>query len=79
MNFRLKTILITLISGSFILLSLNISGQPDPDIDAGLNGAELNAIQTAVPFLTIAPDSRSGGMGDGGVATSPDVNSQHCL
>jgi hypothetical protein len=38
---------------------------------------ELNAIQTVVPFLTIAPDSRSGGMGDAGVATSPDVYSQH--
>ena len=39
--------------------------------------AQLNAIQTAVPFLTIAPDSRSGGMGDVGAATSPDLNSQH--
>ncbi len=39
--------------------------------------AQLNAIQTAVPFLTIAPDSRSGSMGDVGVATSPDVSSQH--
>lgn len=38
---------------------------------------ELNAIQTAVPFLTIAPDSRAGAMGDAGVATSPDVYSQH--
>jgi hypothetical protein len=38
---------------------------------------ELNAIQTVVPFLTIAPDSRSGGMGDAGVATSPDVYSMH--
>jgi hypothetical protein len=37
----------------------------------------LNAIQTTVPFLTIAPDSRSSSMGDIGVATSPDVNSQH--
>ena len=37
----------------------------------------LNAIQTVVPFLTIAPDSRSGGMGDVGVATSPDVYSMH--
>ncbi len=37
----------------------------------------LNTITTAVPFLTIAPDSRAGGMGDLGVATSPDVNSQH--
>ncbi|MCD6598489.1 MAG: type IX secretion system outer membrane channel protein PorV [Bacteroidales bacterium] len=39
--------------------------------------AQLNAIQTSVPFLTIAPDSRSGGMGDVGAATSPDVSSQH--
>ena len=39
------------------------------------NGA--NTITTGVPFLTIAPDSRAGAMGDAGVATSPDVNSQH--
>jgi len=38
---------------------------------------ELNAIHTVVPFLTIAPDSRSGGMGDVGVATTPDVYSMH--
>lgn len=36
-----------------------------------------NVVTTAVPFLTITPDSRSGGMGDAGVATTPDVNSQH--
>lgn len=41
-----------------------------------LNGKELNTITTAVPFLNIAPDSRAGGMGDMGCATSPDVNSQ---
>ena len=78
MSFRLKTILITLITGLFILVSTNITGQ----ISTGqLGGAsdepDLNAIQTAVPFLTIAPDSRSGAMGDGGAATTPDVNSQH--
>ena len=37
----------------------------------------LNTITTAVPFLLIAPDSRSGAMGDVGVATSPDANSMH--
>ena len=36
-----------------------------------------NTISTGVPFLTIAPDSRAGAMGDAGVATSPDMNSQH--
>jgi hypothetical protein len=74
MHITLKAGLIILITGLSILVSTNISGQ----INTGeLGGAELNAIQTAVPFLTIAPDSRSGAMGDGGVATSPDVNSQH--
>jgi len=43
----------------------------------GLYSQELNAIQTVVPFLTIAPDSRAGAMGDVGVATTPDVYSQH--
>ena len=36
-----------------------------------------NTITTGVPFLSIAPDSRAGAMGDAGVATSPDINSQH--
>jgi hypothetical protein len=36
-----------------------------------------NVISSAVPFLTIAPDSRAGAMGDAGVATSPDANSMH--
>ncbi|MHA7112157.1 type IX secretion system outer membrane channel protein PorV [Sunxiuqinia elliptica] len=36
-----------------------------------------NTISTGVPFLSIAPDSRAGAMGDAGVASSPDMNSQH--
>ncbi|MDD3721059.1 MAG: type IX secretion system outer membrane channel protein PorV [Lutibacter sp.] len=36
-----------------------------------------NPITTAAPFLLIAPDARAGGMGDVGVATSPDANSQY--
>ena len=38
---------------------------------------ELNSIQTAVPFLTITPDAKSGALGNTGVANTPDVNSQH--
>jgi hypothetical protein len=41
------------------------------------SGPQLNAIQTAVPFMTITPDSRGGGMGDVGVASEPDINSQY--
>jgi Type IX secretion system protein PorV len=36
-----------------------------------------NPVETTVPFLTIAPESRGGGMADIGAATSPDVNSMH--
>src|SRR5690554_2470155 len=38
---------------------------------------EFNPIFTAMPSLQIAPDARGGGMGDIGVATMPDVYSQH--
>jgi hypothetical protein len=38
------------------------------------NGSEPNSIRTAVPFLLITPDARSGSMGDGGVAVQPDAN-----
>ncbi len=38
---------------------------------------QLNTITTAVPFLMISPDARAGGMGDVGVATSPDAASIH--
>jgi len=46
-----------------------IIGQTD-DLD-------IRTITTAVPFLIIGPDTRSGGMGDAGVAISPDANSIH--
>lgn len=55
------------------ILFLVISGQVAAQ--SSLSGA--NVITTAVPFLTIAPDSRASGMGDTGVGTSPDINSQH--
>jgi hypothetical protein len=35
----------------------------------------INVVTSSVPFLRISPDARSGGMGDMGVATSPDANS----
>lgn len=37
--------------------------------------SSINVVTTAVPFLRISPDARSGGMGDVGVATAPDANS----
>ena len=37
--------------------------------------SSINVVTSAVPFLRISPDARSGGMGDAGIATSPDANS----
>ena len=48
----------------------------DVDYDDILGG-NLNTITTAVPFLLISPDSKSGAMGDVGVATTPDASSMH--
>lgn len=42
-----------------------------------LSGKQLNTITTAVPFLSISPDARAGGMGDIGVSSTPDVYSMH--
>lgn len=48
----------------FCGISSSLKAQVDP----------INVVTTAVPFLRISPDARSGGMGDIGVATSPDAN-----
>ena len=53
-----------------------LSTKAQIDYDEVLGG-NLNTITTAVPFLLISPDSRSGAMGDVGVATTPDATSMH--
>ena len=63
----------------FILLIFVSEVFSQSDIDGtGTNilGGE-NTITTAVPLLMISPDSRASGMGDAGVATTPDANSMH--
>lgn len=44
---------------------------------AQLLDGRRNVVTTAVPFLTISPDSRAGAMGDVGVAMDPSPNSMH--
>jgi hypothetical protein len=46
-------------------------------VDAATGDCIPNTILTAVPFLRINPDARSGGMGDVGLATSADPNAMH--
>jgi len=38
---------------------------------------QYKPVYSSIPYLTITPDSRGGAMGDIGVATSPDANSQN--
>ncbi|MCF8370133.1 MAG: type IX secretion system outer membrane channel protein PorV [Bacteroidales bacterium] len=57
-------------------ISFNLIGQ-NQQTSYGKYEEQVNTITTAVPFLMIAPDSRGGGMGDAGVAASPDENSMH--
>ncbi len=51
--------------------------------DAQVNGTNTNgsstsgALLTAVPFLTVSPDARSGAIGDAGVALSSDKNANY--
>jgi Type IX secretion system protein PorV len=42
--------------------------------NANAQTQEINVVTTAVPMLRISPDARSGGMGDIGIATTPDAN-----
>jgi len=58
----------------FIYLVLLLPALAIAQTGTNTNGSSTNSIPTAVPFLNISPDSRSGALGDAGVALSPDVN-----
>jgi len=59
----------------FIALTCNsVLAQLNNTGDNARGTWQLNTITTAVPFLQITPDSRSGALGDAGVALSPDAN-----
>lgn len=57
----------------FVAFSTSSFGQVDYSEISG----QVNIINTAVPFIGITPDSRAGAMGNAGVASTPDMNSQH--
>ncbi len=64
-----------LLLSALVLFFLSGQAQNYDNINGQASGESV--ITTAVPFLMIGPDGRAGGLGDGGVATSPDVNSMH--
>jgi hypothetical protein len=56
---------------TFLCLSADVKAQIG---SADSLDGRVNTINTAVPFLRIAPDARSAAMGDVGIGLSPDAN-----
>ena len=75
---RKNLLLLTLLATAFIA-----QAQITPECEANngfnpITGEQCNnALVTAVPFLRIVPDARSGAMGDVGIAISADANAMH--
>ncbi|MDE1193441.1 MAG: type IX secretion system outer membrane channel protein PorV [Arachidicoccus sp.] len=53
-----------------IVLSIAVTGLSKISI---AQEKPINIVQTSVPFLTISPDARSGGMANTGIANTPDA------
>lgn len=59
------------IYAALLCVSMSLAGHAEDKL------SEFNPVDHAVISQTIAPDARAAGMGDVGVATDPDVNSQY--
>lgn len=62
---------------TIVILLLILASTASVKVYSQTSSTDSRVIYTVVPFLTIAPDSRAGAMGDAGVATSPDCYSMH--
>jgi hypothetical protein len=62
---------------AIVLVSLSLPAFAQPTGGSGVTDEDLqlNTITTALPFMSITPDSRAGGMGDAGTALSPNSTS----
>ena len=60
----------TIISLAAVLFTLQAGAKGTPD-------ATMNPLITSMPSLSIAPDARAAGLGDQGVSTEADFNSQY--
>ncbi|MEY3052410.1 MAG: hypothetical protein RLY31_2195 [Bacteroidota bacterium] len=78
----LHTLTMALLIGSTMLAVHPAMGQSgcfkQDGVWKSITGGDcVNTILTAVPFLRIVADARSGAMGDVGIALSPDANAMH--
>jgi hypothetical protein len=71
----------SLIIATFLIVNINLQAQVwSPFKHCIVDASDeclQNTILTAMPFLRINPDTRSGGLGDAGVALSADPNAMH--
>jgi hypothetical protein len=70
MHLTRYTLSLFFLSGSF----LTVTAQ---SVNTGQLDGRQNTITTAVPFLMITPDARTGALGDAGVALPNDLNANH--
>jgi len=63
------------LSTLLLLIGFSVFAQPTSGSGVTDDQLQLNTITTAVPFMSITPDSRAGGMGDAGTALSADASS----
>lgn len=68
----MKNLLLAVVLASLSLIAL---AQPNGGSGVTDEDLQLNTITTALPFMSITPDSRAGGMGDAGTALSPSSSS----
>ena len=61
---------------AFILASITLAGTLVAHAEDDIKNTQFNPVTTGVNSLGISPDARGASMGDLGVATDPDVNSQ---
>lgn len=67
----MKDVFVIALALFLVISPLAIKAQTGDDV------GRINVVQTAVPFLRIIPDARSGGMGDVGLAITPDANATY--
>ncbi len=72
LNFSILSIIIValcMVTHSNMIQAQGTSNPPP------INGQDetINTVATAIPFLRINPDGRTGGLGEAGIATSPDA------
>lgn len=70
-----------LLMGAFVMISSQVNAQAyDPVKGCVVDASGVcvpSTVLSALPFLRIIPDARSGAMGDVGIGISPDANAMH--